>query len=62
MRVHVSYTVEVSDDLRRAIRNHFGQIGMANREEVKNWFHMHGDAETDTVLSDLEGRESRNDT
>lgn len=42
MRVRISYAVEVSDLMRRAIRGHYGQEGMATRQEIKNWYTLNG--------------------
>ena len=53
VKVHVSYTVTVSEDYRRAIRLHYGQAGLATRAEVKRWLMAHGAAEDDTLLHDL---------
>lgn len=50
MKVKVSYTVDVDDNFRRAIRAYHGQSGMATRAEVREWFKNHGH----TMDDDLE--------
>lgn len=35
MKVRIEYTVDVSDDYRRAINLHYGRPGLATRDEVK---------------------------
>lgn len=42
MRVHITYTVDVTDDIRREIRRHYGQPGLANRGDIKDWYMSHG--------------------
>jgi hypothetical protein len=54
MKVRIDYSIEATDYLRRAIRNHYGLEGLATREEIKDWFRLHGEAETDTILYDLD--------
>ena len=54
MKVHVSYTVTVDDFYRRAIRHHYGQEGLATRDEVKRWFEANGAAQDDDVTHDLQ--------
>lgn len=44
MRVRISYTVEVNDEIRREIRRHYGQEGLANRDEVRSWYEAHGES------------------
>jgi hypothetical protein len=51
MKVRISYTVEVDDDTRRAIRAYYGAEGLATREEVRNWFIAQGE-QGDLVLAD----------
>jgi hypothetical protein len=34
MRVRVIYSVDVTDDFRRALRSYYGETGMATRDEV----------------------------
>jgi hypothetical protein len=54
MRVRIEYTVEVSDDYRRAINLHYGKPGLATRAEVKRWLEAHGSAEDDDLMYDLQ--------
>lgn len=58
MKVRVSYTVEVSDDYRRAIRHYFGQTGLATRDDVRRWLEMHGSSEDENLMYDFHTNES----
>lgn len=49
MRVRVTYTVEVDDDYRRAIRQFYGLAGLATRQEVVNWLRLYGSSEDDNL-------------
>ena len=42
MKIQVMYTVDVSEETRRAMRTSHGETGMATREEVKAWFELNG--------------------
>jgi hypothetical protein len=53
MKVRVTYTVEVSDELRRAIRAYYGQEGLATRQEVQEWYEHYGDSNNDDCLYDF---------
>lgn len=53
MRVRVAYTVEISDDFRRAINIYFGREGLATREEVQSWLRTHGNQGDDDLMQDL---------
>ena len=44
MKVKISYTVEVDDEFRRAINEHYGRPGLATREEVKRWYEAYGNS------------------
>lgn len=55
MRVRVSYVVHVDDAYRRGIRAYYGQKGLAPRDEVKQWFRMHGDSMDDDLPTAPEG-------
>jgi len=57
MKVRIDYTVDVSDDYRRAIRHHFGEPGLATRAEVRSWLMGHGSAEDDDLMHDLDKNE-----
>lgn len=54
MKVRITYTVEVGDFYRRAIRHHFGQSGLATRAEVKEWIRQHGSSHDDDITWDLQ--------
>ena len=57
MKVRISYTVEVSDYLRRAIRHYYGETGLATREEVKDWIERYGSSEDDNLVQALQNSE-----
>jgi len=42
MKVKISYTVDVDDDIRRAINDWYGREGLASREEVQRWYEANG--------------------
>jgi hypothetical protein len=42
MKVRVAYTVEVDDNFRRAINEHFGREGLATHAQVRNWYESVG--------------------
>lgn len=52
MRVRVSYTVNVSDEYRRALRRRVGRKGTATRAEVVNHFIQYGRTLDDYVISE----------
>lgn len=64
MRVRIAYTVDVSDDIRRAINDYYGVSGLADRATVHRWYEANGhsmdldllqaDATDDTDPEDLE--------
>lgn len=49
MKVRVEYAVVVNDDIRRAIRMHYGRDGLATREEVKEWYRSFGESMDDDL-------------
>jgi hypothetical protein len=53
MKVRVSYTVEVDDDYRRAIRLYYGEPGLASRAEVVQWLRSYGDSMDVDVMQAL---------
>ena len=59
MRVRICYTVNVGEELRRAINHHYGDPGLADREAVKSWYEMNGDSCNVDLLDDLERSEKR---
>lgn len=63
MKVRISYTVEVSDDYRRAIRRFYGKEGLATREEVQDWHEAHGASLDDDLMWDYgeDGKDDDND-
>lgn len=42
MRVQIVYTIEVSDEYRRAINAFYGRPGFATRGEVREWYMAYG--------------------
>lgn len=52
MKVRVSYTVDVSDEYRRAIRKYYGQRGLATRAEVRAWQRAYGDSMDADLMSE----------
>lgn len=57
MRIRVAYTVDVTDDRRRAINQFYGRPGLATRGEVMAWYQSNGDSmdlDLDASL-DIEG-------
>ena len=49
MKVRISYSVDVSDDMRREINAHYGQDGLANRDEIKQWYRTFGESMNDEL-------------
>jgi hypothetical protein len=58
MKVRVSYLENVTDEFRRSIRLFYGQIGLATRQEVKDWFWAHGQSMNDDLEMILEDSET----
>jgi hypothetical protein len=54
MKVRISYTVDVSDAIRRAIRHRRGEPGLATRIEVRDWYRSYGDSMDLDILMDLD--------
>lgn len=52
--MRVAYTVDVDDDLRRAIRMHYGLDGLASWAEVHSWYELHGSAGDDDLAYSLQ--------
>lgn len=55
MRVRISYVVDVDDDIRREINEWYGRPGLADRDEIKNWYRSVGHS-MDDDLSDMASR------
>lgn len=49
MKVRVSYTVEVDDKFRRAIREYYGQDGLASRKDIQAWYEEWGNTMNDEL-------------
>lgn len=52
MKVKVSYTVEVTNEYRRALRRYRGGCGMATRAELAEWFEFHGFTGDDDLIAE----------
>lgn len=59
MKVNINYTVEVDDWFRRAIRFHWGQEGLATRDEIRRWYEQNGSSGDTDLAWDLENAEKR---
>jgi hypothetical protein len=59
MKVRVSYTVDATDALRRALNAHYGREGLATREQVKRWYEDHGANGADDLLDADEAAEGQ---
>ncbi len=57
MRVRIDYTLDVSDDFRRAINLYYGKPGLATRVDVRRWFMAHGESENDNLMYALQKEE-----
>lgn len=49
MHVRVSYTVDVDDGFREEVRRYYGREGLATRQELKDWFYLHGQTMNDDL-------------
>lgn len=54
IEVKVSVTFECDDDLRQAVRRHYGDTGLATHSEMKQHFRDYGNSATDDFLSEAE--------
>lgn len=54
MKVRVCYTVDVTDDYRRAINMYYGESGLADRREVKEWCRSYGDSMDADLMQSLQ--------
>ena len=52
MRVSLG-TIDVPKVVRRAIRHHHGQTGLATRAECKGWFLSESEATLDDIVGEL---------
>ena len=59
MRVRICYTVNVGEELRRAINHRHGEPGLADRETVKDWYKWHGEGYNFDLIHDLERYKKR---
>lgn len=63
MRVRISYTIEIDDDRRRSINEHYGRPGLATRNEVQDWYENNGsskDLDLDRASDDRDDYGQRN--
>ena len=59
MKVRIAYTVDVSDDYRRAINLRTGRGGLATRAEVRHWLEDHGSYYDADLMQQLEQEDAR---
>lgn len=59
MKVRIAYTIEVSDDYRRAINLRVGRPGLATRAEVKHWIEDHGSYYDEDLMEQLKEEDAR---
>jgi hypothetical protein len=59
MKVRIAYTTEVNDDYRRAINLHYGEPGLASREQVKRWIESYGSSADSDLMWELELHEEK---
>ena len=52
-------TIEVNDDIRRAVRHRVGKTGLATRREVRDLYKSLADADLDCVVSDWQKDQDR---
>ena len=60
MKVRITYTEEVPDRFRRAINQYIGKSGLADREEIRDWFKAYGRSMDDDIMWELEQAENDN--
>lgn len=60
MKVKICYTVEVDDTFRRKIKEWYGEEGLANREDIQNWFRLHGESRNDDLADTVTEENSEN--
>jgi hypothetical protein len=56
MRVRITYTVYATAEYRRAIRAHYGESGLATREEIREWCETYGHSADGDILHELAQR------
>jgi len=49
MKVRIDYTIDVPDEVRRSIRAHYGQEGLASRDDLKQWYRQYGESEDENL-------------
>jgi len=59
MKIRVCYTVEVSDELRRALNARLGLPGKANRDQLKTHYRLHGLSIDDDVMAESDVRQEQ---
>jgi hypothetical protein len=52
MKVRIVYTVEVSDEYRRALNFRYGRPGLATRNEMKYYFQQWGNTTDEDLMSE----------
>lgn len=61
VKVRISYTVEVNDDIRQQINAHYGRDGLATRDEVRRWYQSFGESMDDDLAAGWVGNEENYD-
>lgn len=61
MKVRVAYTVDIDDDIRRAINAWYGRPGLASRKEIQRWYEANGES-MDADLAEMARNESEYET
>jgi len=59
MKIRISYTIDVDERYRRAIRSWSGEDGLATRQEVIDWHKLNGSSCDDDLAQELENKEAR---
>lgn len=59
MRVRVAYSIDVDDGMRREINAFYGKPGLANRQEVRDWYRAYGESMNDDLIWSAQERAER---
>jgi hypothetical protein len=55
MKVRITYTVDVDDNFRRAVNEHYGRDGRATRAEIHRWYEANGHSMDDDLANNADG-------
>jgi len=61
MKVRISYTVTVDDEIRRAINVYYGKEGLATRGDVQDFYRINGNTLDDDIISEYDTTQERLD-